>query len=160
MFRTATCTATAVVVRRFVVLVKRHVVSILYGYFIITLIVTTIATPIALVAAVVAGVPRHGRFVATLLVVTDRLFAAVIVLNAASKEITVFFFGGDAVVYRVRFQYDVLDSRMLARVVEDVIRHSVNSRCLLLRFLAPILLMRLLLGDAFLTDRRRSPSQR
>jgi len=147
---TAAPAAAAVVVRRFVVLVERHVVPILYGYFTITLIVTTIATPIAVV---VAAVPRPGRFVTTLVVV--RLLADII-LNAP-KEITGFFW--DATV-RV-FQRDVLGFHLLLGRVVDVVRHSVNSRCLLLRFLAPILLMRLqLLGDALLTARRRSPSQR
>jgi len=148
MFGTAAAVAAVVVRRRSVVLVERNVVPIFYGYFIISLIVTTIATPITVI---VAAVPRPGRFVTTLV---DVRLLAIIILNP-SKEITSFFW--DATV-RV-FQCDVLGFRLLGRVV-DVVRHSVNSRCLLLRFLAPILLMRLLLGDAFLTARRRSPSQR
>jgi len=160
MFGTTASVVTAVIVRRFVVLVERDVVPVLYGYFIITFIITTTATSITAVA-IVTVVPRHGRFTTTLLVIADRLIVAVIVLNAAFKEITGFFFGGNAIVRRVLFQCDVLiGSRVFRHLVNVVIRHSVNSRCLLLRFLAPILLMRLLLGDAFLTARRRSPSQR
>jgi len=148
VFGTAAAATAAAAVRRLVVLVERNVVPIFYGYFIITLIVATIATPIAVI---VAAVPRPGRFVTAIVLV--RLLAT-IVLNAF-KEITSFFW--DATV-RVS-HCDVLGFRLLGRVV-DVVGHSVNSRCLLLRFLAPILLMRLLLGDAFLTARRRSPSQR
>lgn len=150
MFGTAASAATAaVIIRRFVVFVKRNMVPIFYGCFSITLVVTTIATPITVF---VATVPRPGRFVTTLVVVRQ---LANIILNA-SKEITNFFWDATVCV----FQCDVLGFRLLLGRVVDIVRHSVNSRCLLLRFLAPILLMRLLLGDAFLTARRRSPSQR
>jgi len=59
MFGTTASAVTAVVVRRFIVLVERDVVPVLYSYFIITLIVTTTATPIAAVtfAAIVTVVP-------------------------------------------------------------------------------------------------------
>lgn len=142
LWRFATFTAAAVAaVGPLVVLVKRHVVFVLYDYL--------AGFPAAALTTTVRGRQTPGRRLLQLVAVTTttavlQLLVIVIIVN----EITGF---GEA----IYIEYDI--DFWLGRV--DVVRHSVNSCCLLLRFLTPVLLMRLLF-NMFLTAKQRSPSAR